>query len=156
MKTFKDATGREWALDLTLSAVKRVRSLLDVDLLALEVGDPPLLTRLGMDVVLLCDVIFVLVKPQADSREVTDEEFGAALGGQVILAAQTAFYDELVDFFRGLGRKDLVKAVKTQHKIIDMVIKRVETHLAGLDLEAAIEEVEKEISGSASTDLPVS
>ena len=132
--------------------------------------DPPLLTRLGIDVVLLCDVIFVLVKPQADSCEVTDVQFGEALGGKAILDAQTAFYEELVDFFRGLGRKDLVKAVKTQQKVIDLVIKRIETQISRLDLEAAIAEVEtginleavvaseikKGISGSASTDLQAS
>ncbi|MBU0717313.1 MAG: hypothetical protein KJ749_03615, partial [Planctomycetes bacterium] len=59
-----------------------VKGLLDVNLLELEAGDPPLLTRLGTDVILLCDVIFALVKPQADTSGVTDEQFGAALGGE--------------------------------------------------------------------------
>lgn len=156
MKTFTDTEGRVWEISLTISTIKRVKSILDVDLLALEVGEPALLTRLGIDVVLLCDVIFVLIQSQAVECEVTDEEFGAALGGDAILNAQTAFYEELVDFFRGLGRKDLVKAVKTQQKIIGLVIKRIESKISQIDLDAAIEEVEKGISGSASTNLPVS
>lgn len=170
MKTFTDTMGRTWELSLTISAIKRVKSLLDVDLLALEVGNPPLLTRLGTEVILLCDVIFVLLKPQADACKVTDEQFGAVLGGKVILAAQTAFYEELVDFFHGLGRRDLVKAVKTQQKIIGLVIRRIESKIGQIDLDAAIEEVEKGIdlnatvageiekgiSGRVSTDLPVS
>jgi len=43
-----------------------------------ETGDPPLLTRLGTDVILLCDVIFASVKPQADQHGVSDEQFRAA------------------------------------------------------------------------------
>jgi len=71
-------------------------------------------------VILLCDVIFVLVKPQADAAGVSDEQFAAALGGDAILAAQTAFYEELVDFFRKLGRTDLAKAVDAQRRMIDL------------------------------------
>ena len=139
MKTFPDTTGRTWTIALTIDAAKRVRSLLDVNLLELEAGDPPLLTRLGTDVILLCDVIFALVKPQADAAGVSDEQFAAALGGETILAAQTAFYEELVDFFRKLGRGDLAKAVDAQRRIIDLAIARIETRIDRLDLEAAVE-----------------
>ncbi|HPD17393.1 MAG TPA: hypothetical protein PLE19_20845 [Planctomycetota bacterium] len=139
MKTFTDTAGRTWTITLTIDAAKRVKSLLDVNLLELEAGDPPLLTRLGTDVILLCDVIFALVKPQADAAGVSDQEFGAALGGDAVLAAQTAFYEELVDFFRKLGRGDLAKAVDAQRRMIDLAVARIETRLDKLDLEAAIE-----------------
>jgi len=139
MKTFTDTAGRTWTIALTIDAAKRVKSLLDVNLLELEAGDPPLLTRLGTDVILLCDVIFALVKPQADAAGVTDEEFGRALGGEAILAAQTALYEELVDFFRKLGRGDLAKAVDAQRRMIDLAVARIETRIDGMDLEAAIE-----------------
>lgn len=139
MKTFVDTAGRTWTIALTIDAAKRVKGLLDVNLLELEAGDPPLLTRLGTNVILLCDVIFALVKPQADAAGVTDEQFGAALGGEAILAAQTALYEELVHFFRGLGRSDLAKAVEAQRRMIDMAVSRIETRIDKLDLEAAIE-----------------
>jgi hypothetical protein len=143
MKTFTDTAGRTWTLTLTIDAAKRVKSLLDVNLLELEAGDasggPPLLTRLGTDVILLCDVIFALVKPQADAAGVSDQEFAAALGGDAVLAAQTAFYEELVDFFRKLGRGDLAKAVNAQRRMIDLAVARIETRIDRLDLEAAIE-----------------
>ncbi len=139
MKTFTDTAGRTWTVALTIDAAKRVKSLLDVNLLELEAGDPPLLTRLGTDVILLCDVIFALVKPQADAAGVSDQEFAAALGGDAILAAQTAFYEELADFFRKLGRGDLAKAVDAQRRMIDLAVARIETRIDKLDLEAAIE-----------------
>jgi len=139
MKTFTDTAGREWTITLTIDAAKRVRDLLGVNLLQLEAGEPPLLTRLGTDVILLCDVIFALVKPQADAANVTDEEFGAALGGEAILAAQTAFYEELVLFSRSLGRRDLAKAVEAQQRMIDLAVAGIETRIEDLDLEQAVE-----------------
>lgn len=143
MKTFKDTTGHTWEISLTISAIKRVKSFLNIDLLSLEVGDPPLITRLGTDVCLLCDVIFVLIKSQADEAKVSDEQFGAALGGKAIMDAHTAFYDELTDFFKGLGRKDLVKAVMTQQKLIEMVISKIETDIGELDLQSVINGIEQ-------------
>ncbi len=152
MKTFTDNAGRTWTISLTIDAAKRVKSLLDVNLLELEAGDPPLLTRLGTDVILLCDVIFALVKPQADAAGVSDQEFAAALGGDVVLAAQTAFYEELVDFFRKLGRTDLAKAVGAQRRMIDLAVARIETRIDRLDLEAAVEST----LGGPSTNWPPS
>jgi hypothetical protein len=149
MKTFTDTAGRTWTVALTIDAAKRVKSLLDVNLLELEAGDPPLLTRLGTDVILLCDVIFALVKPQADAAGVSDQEFAAALGGDVVLSAQTAFYEELVDFFRKLGRGDLAKAVDAQRRMIDLAVARIETRLDKLDLEAAVESTLGEPSTSS-------
>jgi len=149
MKTFTDSAGRTWTVALTIDAAKRVKGLLDVNLLELEAGDPPLLTRLGTDVILLCDVIFALVKPQADAAGVSDQEFAAALGGDVVLAAQTAFYEELVDFFRKLGRGDLAKAVDAQRRLIDLAVRRIETRIERLDLEAAVESTLGEPSTSS-------
>lgn len=149
MKTFTDSAGRTWTLSLTLDAAKRVKGLLDVNLLELERGDPPLLTRLGTDVILLCDVIFCLVKPQADASGVTDEQFGAALGGEAILAAQTALYEELVDFFRKAGRADLARAVAAQRRIIDLAVERTEARIESFDLEAAVESMDGEPSTSS-------
>ena len=151
MKTFTDTAGHTWTIQMTLNAVKRVKARLDVDLLALEVGDPPLLTRLALEVILLCDVIYVLIQPQADELKVSDEQFGAALGGEVIHAAQTAFYEELVDFFQGLGRNDLAKAVNAQRRVIDLTVERIGTKLDGINLEKVLTEAEETIFGSPST-----
>jgi len=152
MRTFTDNANRTWTLNLTIDAVKRVRALLDVNLLELDAGDPPLLTQLGTDVILLCDCIFAMVKPQADAANVSDEQFAAALGGDAILAAQTAFYEELVDFFRRAGRVDLAKAIGVQQRMIDLAVRQIETRIENLDLEAALETT----FGRASTNLPPS
>ena len=57
MKAFEDAKGRRWELSLTIGSAKRVLEKLGVNLLEPEGGEPPLLTRLGADAMLLCDVL---------------------------------------------------------------------------------------------------
>jgi len=167
MRAFTDSAGRAWTLSLTLDAAKRVKSLLGVNLLELDKGDPPLLTRLGTDVILLCDVVFAILKPQAEAAGVTDEQFGAALGGDAILAAQTAFYEEMVDFFQKLGRADLAKAVEAQRRIIELEIRRMEvgigmaqtklqTRIERADLETQIDAALDKTLGKLSTSSPPS
>ncbi|OHB50514.1 MAG: hypothetical protein A2Y10_18115 [Planctomycetes bacterium GWF2_41_51] len=147
MKTFTDNATRVWTISLTIDSVKRVRDLLNVNLLEPESGNPPLLTRIASDEILLCDIIFCLVKPQADALGVTDSQFGQALGGDVILAAQTAFYEELIDFFQKRGRTDRAKAALTQQKMINMAIEAVTNNLSQVDLD---KELVKIMSGGQS------
>jgi len=152
MKTFTDSTGKTWTLSLTIDAAKRVKGLLGVNLLDLTAGEPPLLTRLGTDVILLCDVLYCMVKPQADTAGVTDEQFGSALGGEAILAAQTAFYEELVDFFRKAGRGEVARAVETQRRLIDLTVQRIETRIEQMDIETMLDAA----LGRPSTNWPAS
>jgi len=152
MKTFTDSTGKTWTISLTIDAAKRVKGLAGVNLLDLTAGEPPLLTRLGTDVILLCDVLYCLVKPQADAAGVTDEQFGSALGGEAILAAQTAFYEELVDFFHKAGRGEVARAVQTQRRMIDLTIQRIETRIEHMDIETMLDAA----LGKSSTSLPAS
>ncbi len=66
MHAFTDSQGRTWTLNLTLGSAERVRALVGVDLLAPCEPPPeeapdtdalPVLTRLGTDLALLCDVV---------------------------------------------------------------------------------------------------
>lgn len=152
MKTFKDTQDREWNITLTINAIKRVRDALSVDLLELEAGDPPLISRLG-DVMLLCDIIFCLIKPQADKLEVSDEEWAEAMGGDALLEAQGAFYGELEDFFRGLGRTHISRALKMQQEIILQAVARAETVIKQFDPQKAIDKAFGSIPGDLSTNL---
>lgn len=159
MHAFKDKDGREWQVNLTIGDAKRVKNLLDVNLLEPEAGDPPLLTRLGTEEILLCDVIYCLVKPQADDRNISDEQFGIALGAAEILQAQEAFYAEWLDFFRGRGRNDRIKAIEAQQRMINLAVQKVEQEIDKIDLEAELEKTFQETrkeSGKPFTGSPES
>lgn len=140
MRTFTDNASRTWTIAVTVDAIKRVEGLIaGVNLANLMVGDPPLLTRLETDIVLLCDVIFALVKPQADQLNVSDEEFGRAMGGDAIRAAHDAFWEELIDFFRQLRRTDTARAIKKQISLVEATVAAIEQRVETLDTETVIQ-----------------
>jgi len=102
MREFKDNADRTWTVAVNVNAVKRVRDLLDVNLLDLasEGQDPKaqLLYRLMADPVLLCDVIYVVCKPEADAAGISDEDFGRSMAGDAIDHATRALLEEIVNF----------------------------------------------------------
>lgn len=154
MKTFTDNAGRTWTLAINVDAVKRVRGLLDVDLL--EVVEGKLIDRLIRDPVLLCDVVYVVCKPEADAQNVTDEDFGRAMAGDAIEGATKALLEELVGFSpsprdRAILGQVLDKARAAMEKARDLV----EAKLASGAVEKAVEQALAN-AGSSSGAAPAS
>jgi len=139
MKTFKDKADRNWTIGINLATAKRLRDTLNVDLLQPEIGDPPLLTRLGTDEILLGEVLCVLLADQFDTHKVSADDVMAAFDGQTLLAAQEAFYEDLVDFFRSRGRTDRAKAVAKQAEMIAATVARVEEKIDEIDIDEVID-----------------
>jgi len=138
MKTFTDAAGRTWSLTLTLGTAMAVKAKLDIDLLQPEQGDPPLLTRLGTDEMLLGEVLCAMLEGQFVTHNVTEDDVRNGFDGQTLLAAQKAFYEELIDFFHQRGRNDRAKAVAKQMAMIDAAVTAVETRIDALDIDETI------------------
>ncbi len=137
MKTFKDNAGRTWTVGIDVAAIKRVRSLVDVDLMSAVEGK--LLERLVSDPVLLCDVIYCVCKPEADSKGVSDEEFGRAMAGDAVDHATTALLEELVDFFPQARRRLLAKALAKLKNLEARALEVAEMKLDSPELEAEME-----------------
>ena len=150
MHTFTDTAGRIWTLSLTLGSAIRVKDTLGIDLLQPEVGDSdsggPLLTRLGTDEMLLGEVICCLLAPQIEAHQITEQQVRDSFDGGTLLAAQRAFYAELVDFFQGRGRGDRAKAVAAQASLIETAVKAIETRIEAIDPR---EMVHQAIEGSS-------
>lgn len=130
MKSFKDTKGRQWSVAVTVGAVRRVKALLDVDLMTIGTGNTGLARSLAVDPLLLVDVLFVLLKPDADAAGVTDEEFGSAMGGTSLDDATDAFMEELADFFpkgqREVLRTALAKMRDGQARAAEMALAEME------------------------------
>jgi len=148
MKTFKDSTGREWVLTLTLGTALKVKSKLGIDLLQPEAGDPHLLSRLYTDELLLAEIICCLLEGQFEKHGVTEEDIFECFDGATLLASQKAFYEEMVDFFQKRGRADRAKAVSKYTNLISLAITAAEAKIDALDIE-------KVMSGEMSGELPV-
>ena len=139
MKTFTDTTGRQWSISINLGTALKVRQALDVDLLQPEAGDPPLLTRIGTDEILLGQVICCLLQKQFEKHDMDENDVLASFDGTTLLAAQKAFYEELVDFFRSRGRADRARAVEVQAKLIETAVAAVQSRIDSMDLEKLID-----------------
>jgi len=138
MKTFTDAAGRTWTIAVNLGTAIQVKSRLGLDLLTPEDGDPPVLTRLGTDEMLLGEVLCAFLEGQFETHKVTAEDVRAAFDGATLLAAQTALYDELIAFFQSRGRTDRAKAVAKQKALIDAAVAAIETKIDGIDVDQTI------------------
>jgi hypothetical protein len=154
MQIFTDDQGQTWTLAINVGALKRQKAMLpDLDLLNM---DPPLAAKLAVDPFLLCDVLFVLLKPQADELGITDVQFGERMGLSLGSAIK-AFWQDLSDFFRSLERQDQAQVLTTLQQILREAIE----HNA-----AATDRVGKELKlpmlgavpppGSSSTASPAS
>lgn len=144
MRTFNDNAGRTWTVAINVECIKRVKTLLSVNLL--DAIEGKLIEQLVSDPILLCDVIFAICKPEADTKEISDEEFGRAMAGDAIDNATTALLEELVDFFPSGKRQVLAKALaklKTfQSKVVETASKRLDDPRLDQQLEALLSEGE--------------
>ena len=133
MHTFNDTQGRTWTVTINVDAIRRVRGLLDINLL--DAVEGKLLERLVSDPVLLCDILFALVKPEAEAKQVSDEDFGRALGGDVLDQATTALLEELVDFFPSGKRTVFRKALDKLKALEGMALETATRRLESTELE---------------------
>ena len=148
MKTFTDNAARAWTIQVNVDALKRVKSLLDVDLM--EAVDGKLLERLLDEPVLLCDVIYALCKPQADAAGVSDEDFGRAMAGDAIDLATQALLEELVDFFPQRRRALLTKVLDKLKKLDSLALATVTDRIEKIDLDkvmsSAVAQLDNDLS----------
>lgn len=158
MKCFKDNQNRNWTIVVNVAAVKRVRSLLDINLLdvvKLDEKNRPnvdLLEQLASDPVLLCDVIYCICKPEADTQNISDEDFGMAMGGDAIEHATTALLEELVDFFPEAKRLVLRKLMNAGEKVKHQMEKALKLELDNPQLDKELEkQVTQYITSSTSS-----
>lgn len=158
MKSFTDNLGRTWMLVVNVAAIKRVRALCDVDLNAIVEIDhdnnpsTKLLERLSSDPVLLVDVLYAVCKPDCDQKQVSDQDFGAAMAGDAIDHATTALLDEIVDFFPEAKRLAFKKILSATRRFEEIAKKKLETMLQdGKFEEKLVSELERltGLSGSA-------
>ena len=144
-----------------MGAIKRVRALCNVDLNSIVEMDSQnnltadLLERLSNDPVLLVDVLFAICKPECDQRGVSDEDFGAAMAGDVIENATTALLDEIVDFFPEAKRLALRKVLNATRRFAETAKKQLMMAINDPALDQKIESELARLNG-LSTNVPES
>jgi len=136
---FKDTAGRTWSVEITIDTARRVRDRVGVDLLSTKLLD--LLESVLGDLVLLCDVLFVIVEPQARERAVTDSEFGKSMAGDALWEGSKAFLEGIRLFTPNPRDRDrvgkftrlLMKASEKEGTKQDEAMEALQVHLLGPD-----------------------
>src|SRR5690606_11452385 len=105
--TFTDKNGAAWDVTLTLSGARRVDNSDFSEIHEGEVSllrpDKRLVTALTTDVSRIAAVVWSLVKPAADAKQISEDQFIDALDGHSIAAMKEAFWGALMDFFQDRG-----------------------------------------------------
>lgn len=97
MQTFRDNTGQEWSVEVTVATARRLRSR-GVDVLKVVEADG-VFAKLGEDPSEACSILFEVVRPQAERLKVSEEDFLNRIGGDSLHAATVAMIGAIVDFF---------------------------------------------------------
>ena len=149
MKTFKDNADRTWSLSINVAAVKRVKGLVGIDLYHLVDDGFESLGKLVSDPVQLADVLYCLVKQEADARLVTDEDFGRALAGDSIAHAAQAFVEELIDFFPDArARAGLRKVIDAGRQVQQRLLDHAESLIHSIDADAEAKKLMRSFGSS--------
>ncbi|MEL6741643.1 MAG: hypothetical protein AAFP26_13380, partial [Planctomycetota bacterium] len=165
-KTFTDNAGRDWVIEINVASLKRIKGLTGTDLIGLAVSmDTSVAEKLASDPILLCDVLYAACKPQADEREISDEEFGRAMAGDAIESATVALLEDIVGFCpsprdrAALGR--VLSAMRdARNKARDLVDQNLDRMIEGGEMDRVIEEAfnasTPRTSGDSSPSVPAS
>lgn len=142
MKSFKDTKGRIWTLEITVAAVKRVKSLTGVDLYALPDDALKPLAKLMGDVVKFVDVLFVLSRDADGKPPTSGEDFAEGLAGDALGDASDAFMESLIDFFPREGARKALTAVQSKAKAVqEVMLRNAMENLEKIDPESLAQKI---------------
>jgi len=135
MPVFKDSKDREWIVTINLGTCRRTKSATGFDFLASDENSNPLL-KLASDYLLLADVLWTIVEPQATNLKVSVEDFIESLSGDCIENAVNAIAEAYVNFTPNPQRRELLLKLWTKIKSIEKTMleraeKQVETATIG-------------------------
>lgn len=164
---FQDSKERAWTLGITFGDVKRVKTLTGHNLarpgrqlpkgstgeeiINLPEDEQPLYYRLAYDPIVLIDVVFALVEPQAREKGVTDEQFGMAMTPEIFKDVSKKFWEVYYDFFLAAGDQmnaKMIEQVRRARKLMEKEAERISSKIdAAVDkrMEEAIQEIETTI-----------
>jgi hypothetical protein len=137
MHTFKSNDGRLWTVTINVWAVKRVKGLCGVDIYGLVDDTFEGVGKLLSDPCQLVDVIYSLCKEEADKLNITDEDFGRAMGGDSLEHAANAFLEELFDFFPDPRRRAGLKQVLVKMRAVEsLMMASAEAEIEKIDVDS--------------------
>lgn len=131
MEIFRDLKGREWRLQITVGTVRKVRSVLKLDLY--DVSSEGFIKVIVDDTEKLVDMFYLLLEDQAKELDVNEQSFAEGFGGDTIDEATTAFLNELTNFFPQSKREPAKKILAKTRKLVGMATEKLMQKVDQLD-----------------------
>lgn len=147
MRTFLDKEKNEWDLTLTVGTVKRVSRLTEIDLL--DLTDKGYLAAHHGDPMATGSIIWAIVLPQAEKRELSEDAFCDLLTFEVCKEASEILVESLTDFFPESKRPAVAKLLATKQKLTAKTAQMVVTNLEAIDVDVVAEKIAKEVGEQA-------
>ena len=151
MRAFKSTDGTEWQVVVNVGTIKRCMDdtgLRLTDLFASEAK----IGEFFADDVRFCEVLYSVVRPQAEAVGKTLDDFLAGIDGTVIEGAVEALLAEVADFFqeprKGLLKKTLAKYQAAHSKLVTEGVLAVEKKIEETDFETLLRQT---LTSSASS-----
>ncbi len=137
MPTFSDKAGREWVLDLDVTALEQVESRTEVRLDQLLADGAAGLQTLFAQPRKLVRVLWVLIEERAAKVGLTPEQFGRSFDGDALERAADALLRAVADFTPSRRRPVLLaaiaKAQELEAKAVEIALAKIaRTNLADL------------------------
>lgn len=133
MAFFKDCNGKNWEVSINIKTLKRVKNTLGIDLLDLSEGGD--VTKLEKDIMLRCDVLYLVCQDECEKSGISDEQFGESLIGQAIEDAQDAFIEALINFYPP-RQAEIMRETQRKVKVAqDKTLKMMGQKLSEMNME---------------------
>ena len=159
MRSFRDATGKTWSINLTVAAVGRVRDMTQLDLMRpVDEKDGDKTTVFGLltdDAVLFGRVLLQVLT----ERNVDADAFLESLSGSALGEAYDAFWSEYGDFFQGMKREHFSTAIQKQQLAWQLALQEAQTEAASIDPASVVSALRGSSSGAgpgSSESIPAS
>ena len=146
MSSFKDKSGREWTIEMSIGDLKRVRETTGVNLMELTVGEAPPVFEIVNDIDKQLAIVWALIEEQATEAGLTEAQFLKAMNGKAAFDATCALWDQISEFLKGLGRKEAAdvirKTLSLRTETIAVAVDRISKFDVGAEVAKAFAEVD--------------
>lgn len=134
----KDTQGREWLFRFTARTVRELAAETHLDTKALE-GENSLLQRVAADESVLYTALWITIRPQAQERGVTEDEWFDSLDNDSLQAAAKEWVSAYINFSHPARQKVLSKTMTAALTKLERAEQQVEAAIASGEIDRVVE-----------------
>ena len=133
---FRDDLGRAWNIHVSCSALKRIAAHAGFDIA--DISNGKAIDLFGGNPTHLLDVLWPLVKADAEKRGIDIDSFGDGLRGDALSTATDTVKEELLAFFPTPRRRLMERLLARMEKIVEQSLVTAEKEIDNVQMPSAI------------------